>query len=130
MAIFEAVYNLLWGDIIQIPLPGGSTLGLSLLVLILIPAGLYFTIRTRFLPFRLFPEMIRVTLEDNKKTDRAGISGVQALIVSTACRVGMGNLVGVVAAISAGGGGAVVWLWVVVLLGSYTAFIDGNLAQI
>mgnify|MGYP001147667673 CR=1 FL=1 len=130
MAIFEAVYNLLWGDIIQIPLPGGSTLGLSLLVLILIPAGLYFTIRTRFLPFRLFPEMIRVTLEDNKKTDREGISGVQALIVSTACRVGMGNLVGVVAAISAGGAGAVFWMWVVALLGSSTAFIEATLAQI
>ena len=52
---FEAVYTLLWGDIITIPLPGGSTLGLSLLVLILIPAGIYFTVRTRFLPFRLFP---------------------------------------------------------------------------
>lgn len=103
MDIFRAVYNLLWGDIIRIPLPGGSTLGLSLLVLILIPAGLYFTIRTRFLPFRLFPEMIRVTLENNKKGSSEGISGIQALIISTACRVGMGNLVGVVAAISAGG---------------------------
>ena len=106
MAIFQAVYNILWGDLITIPLPGGSSLGISLLVLILIPAGLYFTVRTRFLPFRLFPEMIKVTVENNKKIEseeREGISGVQALIVSTACRVGMGNLVGVVAAISAGG---------------------------
>lgn len=55
MAIFEAIYDLLWGDIIHITLPGGSTLGLSLLVLILVPAGIYFTIRTRFLPFRMFP---------------------------------------------------------------------------
>lgn len=70
MAIFRAVYNILWGDIISIPLPGGSSLGLSLLVLILVPAGIYFTIRTRFLPFRMFPEMIKVTLENNKKTDR------------------------------------------------------------
>lgn len=54
MEIFRAVYNILWGDLIRIPLPGGSSLGLSLLVLILIPAGLYFTVRTRFLPFRLF----------------------------------------------------------------------------
>ena len=96
MSGFRVVYNLLWGDIITIPLPGGSSLGLSLLVLILVPAGLYFTIRTRFLPFRLFPEMVKVTFESNKKTDREGISGLQALIVSTACRVGMGNLVGVV----------------------------------
>ena len=130
MAIFRAVYNILWGDIISIPLPGGSSLGLSLLVLILVPAGIYFTIRTRFLPFRMFPEMIKVTLENNKKTEREGISGVQALIVSTACRVGMGNLVGVVAAISAGGAGAVFWMWVIALVGSSTAFIEATLAQI
>lgn len=128
--IFTTIYNLLWGDMIHIPLPGGSTLGLSLLVIILIPAGLYFTVRTRFLPFRLFPEMLRVTLESNKKTDKAGISGLQALIVSTACRVGMGNLVGVVAAISAGGAGAVFWMWVIALLGSSTAFIEATLAQL
>ena len=130
MKIFTAIYNLLWGDIIRIPLPGGSTLGLSLLVIILIPAGFYFTVRTRFLPFRLFSEMLRVTLESNKKTDKAGISGLQALIVSTACRVGMGNLVGVVAAISAGGAGAVFWMWIIALLGSSTAFIEATLAQL
>ena len=133
MAIFQAVYNILWGDLITIPLPGGSSLGISLLVLILIPAGLYFTVRTRFLPFRLFPEMIKVTVENNKKIEseeREGISGVQALIVSTACRVGMGNLVGVVAAISAGGAGAVFWMWVIALVGSSTAFIEATLAQL
>ena len=127
---FEAIYALLWGDIITIPLPGGSTLGLSLLVLILIPAGIYFTIRTRFLPFRLFPEMVRVTVEKKGSSEHEGISGLQALIVSTACRVGMGNLVGVVAAISAGGAGAVFWMWVIALLGSSTAFIEAVLAQL
>ena len=133
MALFRTVYNILWGDLITIPLPGGSNLGISLLVLILIPAGLYFTVRTRFLPFRLFPEMIKVTLENNRKTgekERDSISGVQALIVSTACRVGMGNLVGVVAAISAGGAGAVFWMWVIALVGSSTAFIEATLAQL
>ena len=133
MSLFHAIYNILWGDLITIPLPGGSTLGLSLLVLFLVPAGIYFTIRTRFLPFRLFPEMVKVTLENNKKIEeeeREGISGVQALIVSTACRVGMGNLVGVVAAISAGGAGAVFWMWVIALVGSSTAFIEATLAQI
>lgn len=130
MALIRAVYNLLWGDLITIPLPGGSSLGLSLLVLILIPAGVYFTVRTRFLPFRLFPEMFRVTMEKNKTSDREGISGVQALIVSTACRVGMGNLVGVVAAISAGGAGAVFWMWLIALIGSSTAFVEATLAQI
>ena len=133
MALFHAIYNILWGDLITIPLPGGSSLGLSLLVLILVPAGIYFTIRTRFLPFRLFPEMLKVTLENNKKIgeeEREGISGVQALIVPPACRVGMGNLVGVVAAISAGGAGAVFWMWVIALVGSSTAFIEATLAQL
>ncbi len=130
MTLFKAIYNLLWGDLIRIPLPGGSFLGLSLLVMILIPAGIYFTVRTRFLPFRLFPEMIRATLESHKKDEQAGISGFQALIVSTACRVGMGNLVGVVAAISAGGAGALFWMWVIALLGSSTAYIEATLAQI
>lgn len=130
MALFKAIYNILWGDLIQIPLPGGSVLGLSLLVLILVPAGLYFTVRTHFLPFRLFPEMMKVTLEKNKKDGSDAISGVQALIVSTACRVGMGNLVGVVAAISAGGAGAVFWMWILALLGSSTAFVESTLAQI
>lgn len=130
MALFETVYNILWGDLVRIPLPGGSTLGLSLLVLILVPAGIYFTFRTRFLSFRLFPEMMKVTLEKNKKDGSDAISGVQALIVSTACRVGMGNLVGVVAAISAGGAGAVFWMWVLALLGSSTAFVESTLAQL
>ena len=130
MDIFRAVYNLLWGDLIHITLPGGSVLGLSLLVILLIPAGIYFTVRTRFLPFRLFPEMVRVTLENNKPGGGEGISGIQALIISTACRVGMGNLVGVVAAISAGGAGAVFWMWVIALLGSSTAFIEATLAQL
>ena len=130
MKIITFFYNLLWGDLIIVPLPGGSTLGLSLLVLILIPAGIYFTIRTKGLPFRLFPEMIRITLEKKKVADKGAISGVQALIVSTATRVGMGNLIGVVAAISAGGAGAVFWMWLIALLGSSTAFVEATLAQI
>lgn len=128
--LIEAVYSLLWGDIITLPLPGGGTLGLSILVLILVPAGVYFTVRTRFMPFRMFPEMLRVTMEKRNVSDEKAISGVQALIVSTATRVGMGNLVGVVAAISAGGAGAVFWMWVIALLGSSTAFAEATLAQI
>lgn len=61
--IIKRLYFLLWGDLITIPLPGNTTVGISLLVLILIPSGIYFTIRTRFLPFRLFPEMVRITAE-------------------------------------------------------------------
>ena len=130
VAVIRTVYNLLWGDLITIPLPGGSTLGLSLLVMILIPAGIYFTVRTRVLPVRLFPEMLRITAEKKNVSQEGAISGVQALIVSTATRVGMGNLVGVVAAISAGGAGAVFWMWVTALVGSSTAFVEATLAQI
>lgn len=130
MNIINALYQLLWGDLITIPLPGGSSLGLSLLVLILIPSGIYFTIKTRILPFRLFPEMLRITVEKRNVKQKDAISGLQALIVSTATRVGMGNLVGVVAAISAGGAGAVFWMWIMALLGSSTAFVEATLAQL
>ena len=128
--LFYALFNILWGDFITIPLPGGSSLGLSLLVLILIPSGIYFTLRTKFLPLRLFPEMIKITAEKRNVSQKDAISGLQALIVSTATRVGMGNLVGVVAAISAGGAGALFWMWLIALLGSSTAFIEGTLAQL
>ncbi|MCI6004650.1 MAG: alanine/glycine:cation symporter family protein [Blautia sp.] len=130
MSVIQFFYNLLWGDLVTIPLPGGSSIGLSLLVLILIPAGVYFTIRTRFLPFRLFPEMLKITVEKKTSTEKNSISGMQALIISTATRVGMGNLVGVVAAISMGGAGAVFWMWITALLGSSTAFIEATLAQL
>src|SRR5699024_1507892 len=124
------IFHILWGDFITVPLPGGSSLGISLLVLILIPSGIYFTVRTRFLPFRLFSDMIQVVTEKKGNGQKDGISGVQALIVSTATRVGMGNLVGVVAAISAGGAGAVFWMWLIALLGSSTAFAEATLAQL
>ncbi len=121
--------RILWGDLVTFKMPGGGTLGLPLLVILLIPTGIYFTIRTRALPVRLFPEMIRVTLEKNGGTGDA-ISGLQSLMVSTATRVGMGNLVGVVAAVSAGGAGAVFWMWLMALIGSSTAFIEATLAQL
>ena len=130
ITIFHSIYQLLWGDLITIPLPVGSSVGISLLVLILIPSGIYFTIRTRFLPVRLFPDMMKVTIEKKASSQKDSISGLQALIISTATRVGMGNLVGVVAAISAGGAGAVFWMWVTALLGSSTAFVEATLAQL
>ena len=127
--LINTLYGFLWGDLFSIPLPGGGSLGISLLVLLLIPTGIYFTIRTRFLPIRLFPEMLRITVE--KRTgDESSVSGLQALIISTATRVGMGNLIGVVAAISAGGAGAVFWMWVSALIGSSSAFIEATLAQL
>lgn len=129
MTMISWIYNLFWGDLIILPLPNGESIGLSLLVIILIPAGIYFTICSRFLPIRMFSDMIKLTLE--KKSNKKGtISGWQALIISTATRVGMGNMAGVVAAVSAGGAGAVFWMWVTALIGSSTAFVEATLAQI
>ena len=128
VTLIEKVYSFLWGDLVQIPLPGGSTLGISLLIILLIPTGIYFTVRTRFLPIRLFPDMVQALVE--KKQQKNSLSSFQTLIVSTATRVGMGNLVGVVAAISAGGAGAIFWMWVTAIIGSSTAFIEATLAQL
>lgn len=128
VSIIEKVYSFLWGDLIRIPLTSGGSLGISLLIILLIPTGVYFTIRTRFLPVRLFPDMIR-SLTGKKKNENS-LSTFQTLIVSTATRVGMGNLVGVVAAISAGGAGAVFWMWVTAIIGSSTAFVEATLAQL
>ena len=130
MKIISMMYDFLWGDLFQIPLPGGSSIGISLLVLLLIPTGIYFTIRTKFLPIRFFPEMLRISVEKRSDKNRGALSGLQALIVSTATRVGMGNMVGVVAAVSVGGAGAVFWMWVTALIGSSTAFIEATLAQL
>lgn len=126
--LIEATYNFLWGDLFQIPLPVGGSIGISLLIIFLVPAAVYFTIRTRFMQVRLFPDMVRAMTE--QKSGENGLSPFQTLIVSTATRVGMGNLVGVVAAISAGGAGAVFWMWIMAVLGSATAFIEATLAQL
>ena len=83
--LIERIYGFLWGDLLQIPLPGGGSVGISLLIILLIPAGIYFTIRTRGLPIRLFPDMV-VALT-GKKDDNNSLSTFQTLIVSTATRV-------------------------------------------
>ena len=128
--IVNGIYEFLWGDLIAIPLPGGGTVGISLLVLLLIPAGIFFTVRLRFPQIRLFPDMIRAVTEKNDHSVKGSISGFQTLIIATATRVGMGNLVGVVAAVSAGGAGAVFWMWITAVIGSSTAFIEATLAQL
>ena len=70
--LIEQVYSFLWGDLLQIPLPGGGSVGISLLIILLIPAGIYFTIRTRVLPIRLFPDMVMVLT--GKKEDKNSLS--------------------------------------------------------
>lgn len=125
--IIVAFYKFLWGDLITLNFKGTS-IGIPLLVILLIPAGIYFTVRTRFMPIRKLPQMVRALGE--KKDDKSNLSTFQTLIVSTATRVGMGNLVGVVAAVSVGGAGAVFWMWVSAFLGASTAYVEGTLAQL
>ena len=123
--LIESVYRLLWGDLFTLPVAGG--IGISFMVVLLFAAGVWFTCRTRLLPVRLFRDMIGAVCE--KKQAAGGLSSFQTLVVSTATRVGMGNLVGVVAAVSAGGAGAVFWMWVTALLGASTSFVESTLAQ-
>ena len=99
-----------------------------LLIIMLLAVGLYFTIRTRGVQLRLLAESIRVVGE--KSSSRESVSAFQALMVSTASRVGTGNIVGVANAIAVGGYGAVFWMWIIALLGGASAFIESTLAQI
>ena len=99
-----------------------------ILVILLIGAGVWFTIRTKFVQFRMFVESIRVVTE--KPEQEGGVSSFQALMVSTASRVGTGNIVGIATAVCLGGYGAVFWMWVIAILGGASAFIESTVAQI
>ena len=99
-----------------------------LLPVILIAGGLFLTIRTGFVQIRLFPEMFKVVGE--KPQDEKGVSSFGALMVSTASRVGTGNIIGVCTAIIAGGPGAIFWMWITAILGGASAFVESTLAQI
>ena len=99
-----------------------------ILIILLLGVGIWFTFRTRFVQFRLFGESLRVVAQPG--SDKNGLSSFQALMVSTASRVGTGNIAGISTAICLGGAGAVFWMWVTALLVSASAFIESTLAQI
>ena len=108
--------------------PINSWLYYPILLILLLGVGIYFTVRSGFLQVRLLGEAFRVTGE---KPEREGdVSAFQTLMVTTASRVGTGNIVGVASAICLGGHGAVFWMWVVALIGGASAFIESTLAQI
>jgi alanine or glycine:cation symporter, AGCS family len=100
-----------------------------ILIALLVGMGLYFSIRTKFVQFRMIGEMIRL-LGEGATADKKGVSSFQAFCISTASRVGTGNLAGVALAITAGGPGAVFWMWLIALIGSASAFVESTLAQI
>lgn len=96
--------------------------------LILLAGGILLTVRSKFIQVRLFKESFKVILE--KPATENGISSFGALMVSTASRVGTGNIIGVATAICAGGAGAVFWMWVTAIIGGASAFVESTLAQI
>lgn len=98
------------------------------LVIILSAAGIYFTVRTRGVQIRMYREGWRVLWE--KPQEEGAVSPFQALMVSTASRVGTGNIIGVSTAICLGGPGAMFWMWLLAILGSASAFVETVLAQI
>lgn len=99
-----------------------------ILIIILLSCGLYFTIKTGFIQFSLFSDAVKVIGE--KPEGKDDVSSFQALMVSTASRVGTGNIVGVSNAICLGGPGAVFWMWIIAIIGGASAFIESTLAQI
>lgn len=99
-----------------------------ILVALLVFGGLYFSIRLQFLPTLLLKEAIRTLIRRNRR-GTGSMSSFQALMVSTASRVGTGNIVGVTAAILGGGPGAVFWMWVIAVVGSASALVESTLAQ-
>ena len=98
------------------------------LIIILIAAGLVFTVTTKLAQFRLLPAQIKAV--SDRPGEKSGVSSFQALMVSTASRVGTGNIVGVATAICAGGFGSVFWMWIIAIVGGASAFIESTLAQI
>jgi AGCS family alanine or glycine:cation symporter len=98
------------------------------LIALCLGAGLWFTIRTRVMQVRGFAEMCRLTVTGQKSD--AGVSSFQALAISMAGRMGIGNIAGVATAIAYGGPGAVFWMWVMGFLGASTSYIECTLAQI
>ncbi|MBQ7489623.1 MAG: alanine:cation symporter family protein [Bacteroidales bacterium] len=99
------------------------------LVCLCLGAGLYFSLRTRFVQVRRFGEMERLLFSTDKK-QKTGISSVQAFAMALSGRVGTGNIVGVATAIGYGGPGAIVWMWIIAFLGAGSAFAEATLAQI
>jgi AGCS family alanine or glycine:cation symporter len=118
MAIFESIIGAV-----------SNAMYTYVLIILLIGVGLYFSFRTKFVQFRLLGESIRL-VGDPKHEATNSLSSFQSLMLSTASRVGTGNIAGVSVAICVGGPGAVFWMWLIAIIGSASAFIESTLAQI
>ncbi len=103
-----------------------------IIIVVLVGSGVWFTVSTGLVQLRALPEMVRLLAGDlgRRPSGRKAISSFQAFCVSTASRVGVGNIAGVAIAIVAGGPGAVFWMWVIAFIGTATGFVESTLAQI
>lgn len=121
---FETVFNGFMGVLNEV-------LYSKLLIFLLIAAGLYFTMRTGFVQLRSMSDVMKILRERGQEKDgKKQISSFQALMISTASRVGTGNIAGIASAIAIGGEGAVFWMWLMAVIGGASAFIESTLAQI
>lgn len=102
------------------------------LIIMLVAVGVYFTIRTRGVQIRLLKDGIKSLMEKNTEEEngKKKVSSFQALMISTASRVGTGNIAGIATAIAAGGPGAVFWMWLMAVIGGASAFAESTLAQV
>ncbi|MEE3476291.1 MAG: alanine/glycine:cation symporter family protein [Candidatus Cryptobacteroides sp.] len=101
------------------------------LVVLLVGAGLYFSIRTRFVQLRRIGVMAHLLFgKKDKPKEKKGVSSFEAFCIALSGRVGTGNIVGVATAIALGGPGAIFWMWVIAFLGASTAFVESTLAQL
>ena len=100
------------------------------LIVLLVGLGILFTLQTKFVQIRMFPEMFRLLHEGVGQKAEQGISSFQAFCISTASRVGVGNIAGIAIAIVSGGPGAIFWMWMIALIGSASGFVESTLAQI
>ena len=118
--MFEKIVSLINGIVWSAPL-----------VVLLVGAGLYFSLRGRFVQIRRIGLMTRLLIRSRKKaSSKKGVSSFEAFCIALAGRVGTGNIVGVATAIALGGPGAVFWMWIVAFFGASTAFVESTLAQL
>lgn len=110
---------------------GNTYIGTYLLIVLLLIAGFYFTFKTNFVQIRMMKEMILLLGDGVGSSTKDGkVSSFQAFCISTASRVGTGNIAGVALAIAVGGPGSVFWMWVIALIGGASSFVESTLAQI
>ncbi|GMG88101.1 alanine/glycine:cation symporter family protein [Biformimicrobium ophioploci] len=114
--------SITWGGI-------GGIWWLGILIVALLPIGFYFTVKTRFIQLRSFGHLMHVMRQSFKAENEGGVSSFQAFATSAAARIGTGNIAGVAVAITAGGPGAIFWMWMVAIVGMATSFIENTLGQ-